>query len=133
MLWILDCFWPNYYKLSRHEMRINIFGCHFSLEMAIFSLKSAFCQLICKWLYFPTGTIHMTMGDPNITRQKGRLFCIKQNLFNPDSVPLAKQVLDGRFKIFCTSWALNPRYCPYHVTSSYVPKSYYVFSSVLFQ
>mgnify|MGYP001428400176 CR=1 FL=1 len=24
----------------------------------------------------------MTMGDPNITRQKGRLFCIKQNMFN---------------------------------------------------
>jgi len=40
------------------------------------------------------GTIHMTMGDPNITRQKGRLFCIKQNMFNSESVPLAKQVLD---------------------------------------
>ena len=36
----------------------------------------------------------MTMGDPNITRQKGRLFCMKQNPTSNDTIDV-EQALDG--------------------------------------
>ena len=61
--------------------------------MHYLALKSSYFILHFKssanmQVHFLIGTIHMTMGDPNITRQKGRLFCIKQNMFHSESVPL---------------------------------------------
>ena len=47
----------------------------------------------------------MTMGDPNITRQKGRLFCMKQNPNNKDAVgkkhATKKYDLHFQFHSFC--------------------------------